>query len=623
MGAGTVVTFYSYKGGVGRTMALANVAVILARWGYRTLCVDWDIEAPGLHLYFESCLAKPTSDGLVELVEAYAAGRRPRWEDYCAEVHVEPDAEPIGLLCAGRADGDYIERMQRLDWDQLFRERQLGRFLDDMRGQWTARYDFVLIDSRTGISDTGGICTIHLPDLLVALCVPNRQSIDGVLEVVSRAQKRRSTLPFDRARLLTLPVVTRLDSRVDYALSRRWLDILADKFKGLYDEWRHRDTEPFELLQWTRLPYVSHWSYGERLAVLEDKEVDPGGLAYSFETLAALTAHRLANSDLLTRSRDAYVAAARRQPGSRGEFLHDVFLSYAAADEEFARELGQALRAKGLSIAPERSSSGTDDDGRASLERTISRSQHFVTIAGATPSRYRDYESKLFLDATYDQSSELSAYPYASNRVVRLLMPILRKDAGPEALPGFLRSIDVLRESDDVQTLADQIDERLAQFGLSAEQVKVRLAARKGLAGANLMGLDLVGRNLSGEDLRGANLVATDLSAANLSGANLRGANLERAILEHANLERADISYANLWHARMAGVRNFSSAVTRSTNFYGVSGLDEPAHGEEERLSLGDYDSFVQHYRKQGMGEAELIDLFRWMGHAEFKRFLA
>jgi MinD-like ATPase involved in chromosome partitioning or flagellar assembly len=49
---GTVVTFYSYKGGVGRTFALANVATLLALWGYRILCVDWDLEAPGLSLYF-------------------------------------------------------------------------------------------------------------------------------------------------------------------------------------------------------------------------------------------------------------------------------------------------------------------------------------------------------------------------------------------------------------------------------------------------------------------------------------------------------------------------------------------------------------------------------------------
>ena len=43
---GQVVTFYSYKGGTGRTMALANVAWILAANGNRVLVVDWDLESP-------------------------------------------------------------------------------------------------------------------------------------------------------------------------------------------------------------------------------------------------------------------------------------------------------------------------------------------------------------------------------------------------------------------------------------------------------------------------------------------------------------------------------------------------------------------------------------------------
>src|SRR6201995_3331942 len=49
---GTIVTFYSYKGGTGRTMALANVAWILASAGKRVLAADWDLESPGLHRFF-------------------------------------------------------------------------------------------------------------------------------------------------------------------------------------------------------------------------------------------------------------------------------------------------------------------------------------------------------------------------------------------------------------------------------------------------------------------------------------------------------------------------------------------------------------------------------------------
>src|SRR6267378_5114739 len=55
---GKIVTFYSYKGGTGRSMALANVACTLALTsdlsdGKHVLMIDWDLESPGLHKFFQ------------------------------------------------------------------------------------------------------------------------------------------------------------------------------------------------------------------------------------------------------------------------------------------------------------------------------------------------------------------------------------------------------------------------------------------------------------------------------------------------------------------------------------------------------------------------------------------
>ncbi|WP_246844050.1 ParA family protein, partial [Hydrocoleum sp. CS-953] len=46
------VTFYSFKGGVGRTTALTHVASILAMRGRKVVAVDLDLEAPGLSTAF-------------------------------------------------------------------------------------------------------------------------------------------------------------------------------------------------------------------------------------------------------------------------------------------------------------------------------------------------------------------------------------------------------------------------------------------------------------------------------------------------------------------------------------------------------------------------------------------
>ena len=60
-----IATFYSFKGGVGRSMALANVASLLCERGLRTVMLDFDLEAPGLERFFRSinpwCAAIPGS----------------------------------------------------------------------------------------------------------------------------------------------------------------------------------------------------------------------------------------------------------------------------------------------------------------------------------------------------------------------------------------------------------------------------------------------------------------------------------------------------------------------------------------------------------------------------------
>jgi len=72
---GRIITFYSYKGGTGRSMALANVAWILASMGRRVLAIDWDLEAPGLHRYFRPFLIDEeltATEGLMDFVDRYA-----------------------------------------------------------------------------------------------------------------------------------------------------------------------------------------------------------------------------------------------------------------------------------------------------------------------------------------------------------------------------------------------------------------------------------------------------------------------------------------------------------------------------------------------------------------------
>jgi len=107
--SGRIITFYSYKGGTGRTMALANTAWILAANGARVLAVDWDLEAPGLHRFYHPFLDPSTlaaTPGVIDMITEYSwaaingGHRSDTWHRQYARVDlhaVSLDPEPLGL----------------------------------------------------------------------------------------------------------------------------------------------------------------------------------------------------------------------------------------------------------------------------------------------------------------------------------------------------------------------------------------------------------------------------------------------------------------------------------------------------------------------------------------------
>ena len=197
---GRVITFYSYKGGTGRTMALANVAWVLASHGNRVLVLDWDLEAPGLHRYFAPFLSESfaQAEGLIEFFSSYQRAATSPLESvqttepwYSAYADLRRYSEPVDwpfekagfieVVGAGRQDNTYAHRVTSFDWNHFYEVLGGGAFLDETVKKARQNFDYVLIDSRTGISDTSGICSIHLPDTLVALFTLNDQSIEGAL----------------------------------------------------------------------------------------------------------------------------------------------------------------------------------------------------------------------------------------------------------------------------------------------------------------------------------------------------------------------------------------------------------------------------------------------------------
>ncbi|GAA2603393.1 KGGVGR-motif variant AAA ATPase [Paractinoplanes durhamensis] len=278
-----IVTFYSYKGGTGRTMALANIAVLLAKAGRRVLMVDFDLEAPGIWRYFADYQrGLDQRDGLLELLTGEVAD----WRQCVTPIRI--GAQPVSLLTSGRQDADYPARLLGFDWTAFFAERDGGEYFEKLRKAWQDEYDFVLIDSRTGVTDIGGVCTILLPDMIVPVFVANAQNVDGVVDVLRRAQQGRQDLAYDRPPALVLPVLSRFDSRTELESVNEWLTRAANSFGEFYVDWLPAEIEPRQILERTKLPYVAYFGFGEKLAVLLQGVSDPDSLGFALDSIATL-----------------------------------------------------------------------------------------------------------------------------------------------------------------------------------------------------------------------------------------------------------------------------------------------------------------------------------------------
>lgn len=452
---GTVVTFYSYKGGVGRSFTLANVAILLARWGHRVLTIDWDLEAPGLHEYFAPLLPARPETGLVDLVDDFTASNMRSTSSYIT--HLTTDDGVVDLIAAGRQDDDYSRRVQGIDWADLY-ERGFAEVLERLRKDWVTNYEFVLIDSRTGWADIASICTAHLPDRLVAVFTANEQSIGGAVSVVRRANEARDRMPYDRPKLAVLPVLSRFDSRVEYKRAETWYQTCTTMTTPLFSNWLVKHVPPALMLRHLTLPYVSYWSFGEQLPVLEETTPSTDQIAYALETVAAIVAHRFDRSDLLADNRDAYVASAQ---GQARNFELDIMVSSPRSAERMATDLVAALGKQG--IRAKRSLSGDIDF----LGTTRDTARHLCLVIDEKVSRWQTAEAEWFLRRTLVAED-------------RRLFPVLTPLTDATSLPGFLRNIRRLELGADltIQDVAKQLRSELTVTSLSEVDDDRKLLAR-------------------------------------------------------------------------------------------------------------------------------------------------
>ncbi|CAA6806033.1 MAG: FIG00567367: hypothetical protein [uncultured Aureispira sp.] len=187
------ITFYSYKGGVGRTLALSNIATRLAEFGKTVCMIDFDLEAPGIPYKFKKQLKSLEFEtGLVDYLQHYVKYRQapPNVKDFMTTVKEgTANQKEITLLPAGNIySKDYWVKLSSIGWDKFFYEKDSTgvEFFFDLKEKIKNEIqpDYLLIDSRTGITEIAGITLSLLADEVVLLSVNNEENLEGTQQVL-------------------------------------------------------------------------------------------------------------------------------------------------------------------------------------------------------------------------------------------------------------------------------------------------------------------------------------------------------------------------------------------------------------------------------------------------------
>lgn len=357
---GRIITFYSYKGGVGRTMALANVAWILAGSGRKVLAVDWDLESPGLHRYFHPFLVDKQlrdSVGVIDAMRDFAElGTRPSGHDTQIELDLAevervarveryatsldrydfPAGGSIDLLPAGRQVPAYSKVVSTFNWDHFYERLGGGVFLDALGKDMRRHYDVILIDSRTGLSDNAGICTVQLPDTVVSCFTMSTQSIDGAAAVA------KSIAGLSQQTIRIVPVPTRVE---DGELSKleRSRTYARQRFDPFVRALGESDVEKY----WGRveIPYKIFYAYEETLAAFGDRPSQENSLLAAYERLAGeLMDEQLEWTPPTESVRRSWLAEFERRAPTEPS---PVVIVYAPRDRMWAEWIAAELRGVG------------------------------------------------------------------------------------------------------------------------------------------------------------------------------------------------------------------------------------------------------------------------------------
>jgi len=403
-----IYTFYSFKGGVGRSMALANIAELLYNRGLRVLMIDFDLEAPGLERYFDVKKARYTPDevidkrGVIDLLVSYKDLRSLALPVASSETTSKNDedkfpypVEPVAnfivpiyesggnrsslsIMPAGRrANGEftrYADRVRSFSWDDFYANWDGELFFEWFRKQVTASdlFDVVLIDSRTGVAEMSGVCSYQLADVVMMYVAPNYQNLDGSLKLAKSLSRPELIEKGRKGRALSLLFVP---SRVEQGLGPK-LDEFQKDFEASLStrmpvKLRFEKSAFLDLM----VPYTLAYAFAEDVAVREPDSSKAVYMVQAFEKMVATMAQLEPETSPLGR-----LYAPKDEVERQISLAEEMFNRFTEEEKELTRKLFLQL------VRPSQSDDRSEDSraqvNLSSLDEETRYIVHRLTIVG-------------------------------------------------------------------------------------------------------------------------------------------------------------------------------------------------------------------------------------------------
>ncbi|QKE40084.1 MAG: AAA family ATPase [Ferrovum myxofaciens] len=179
------IVFFSIKGGVGRSTALAATAWSLAQEGKRVLVLDLDLESPGLSSALLPQERQPVYGITDWLIEDLVDNADIIFESMVATSNLSHDGEIHVVPAHGADHGEYIAKLGRVWMPKLQADgtreswsSRLNRLLQNLEER--IKPDVTLIDSRSGIDEISSACITELgANLILLFALEGKQTWNG------------------------------------------------------------------------------------------------------------------------------------------------------------------------------------------------------------------------------------------------------------------------------------------------------------------------------------------------------------------------------------------------------------------------------------------------------------